>query len=162
MKPTTRLAAVLCICILLVTVVLSTSGCRNRAFSPAMPPNPSGREKYPADFQCWVVENGQATACLTGADTAEIFEAVQKIYEKSDTGERFTPSTECLMLVFCTGGTAPETTIPAYQLPNAQHYGVYTLYPDDRGSYSDVLLTANVRFFALKEGSYEQIRSMLP
>ena len=161
MKPTTRLAAVLCVCILLVSVVLSTCACRNRAFSPVAPPNPSGREKYPADFQCWVVENGQTTACLTGTDTAEIFEAVQKIYEKSDTTERFSLSTDGLMLVFCTGGTAPETTIPAYQLPNAQHYGVYTLYPDDRGSYSDVLLTANVHFFALNDGSYEQIRSMI-
>ncbi len=144
-----------------VLLLLTVTGCRNRDFSPSVPPNPPGRGKYPSDFQCWVVKNGQATDCLTEKAAAELFETVKKVYKKSDTTDRLPAKADGIMLVFCTGGTAPETTIPAYQLPNAQHYGVYTLYPDDTGSYSGVLLTANVSFFALKEGSYERLLEMV-
>lgn len=153
-------ARVLALCLAFL-LLLTATACRNRNFSPATPPNPPGREKYPSDFQCWIVENGTVTTCLTGESSAELFEKVKKDYGRSDTAERFTPKEQGIMLVFCTGGTAPETTIPAYQLPNAQHYGVYTLYPDDTGTYSGVLLTANVSFYSLKKGTYESLFSRL-
>jgi hypothetical protein len=156
-----RLPRIIALCLFLLLLTLSLPACRNRNFSPATPPNPSGREKYPSDFQCWIVEDGISTACLTGDSAAELFKEVKKAYKHSETAERFTPKEKGIMLVFCTGGTAPESVIPAYQLPNAHHYGVYTLYPDDTGTYSDVLLTANVTFFQLKKGSYESLFSRL-
>ena len=153
-------ARVLALCLALL-LLLTATACRNRSFSPAAPPNPPGRGKYPSDFQCWIVENGTATTCLTEEPAAELFEEVKKAYERSDTAERFSSKENGIMLVFCTGGTAPESVIPAYQLPNAHHYGVYTLYPDDTGQYSGVLLTANVSFYSLKKGTYESLLSRL-
>ena len=152
--------AVLCLSLLLL--ILPLSACRKNGFSPANPPNPPGLGKYPEEFQCWVVENGVARVCLTGDEAAELFEDVKNAYERSTQAERFSAKEKGIMLVFCIPGTAPETTSPAYQLPNAQHYGVYTLYPDDTGTYSGVLLTANVSFYSLKKGTYERVRGMIP
>ena len=56
--------------------------------------------------------------------------------------------------------TAPETSIPAYQLPNATLYGVYTLFPDDTGWYGDNLITAHVHSFRLKEGSFASLLAL--
>lgn len=150
------------LCLSLLLLILPLSACRKNGFYPANPPNPAGRGKYPEEFQCWVVENGEAKSCLTGDEATELFETVKRAYEKSKDTERFSAKEDGIMLVFCIPGTAPETTIPAYQLPNAQHYGVYTLYPDDTGTYSGVLLTANVSFFSLRKGTYEKVQGMMP
>lgn len=150
------------LCLFLLLLILPLCACRRNGFSPANPPNPPGLEKYPEDFQCWVVENNEAKTCLTGDEAANLFKDVKNAYERSKQAERFTDKEAGIRLIFCIPGTAPETTIPAYQLPNAQHYGVYTLYPDDTGTYSDVLLTANVGFYSMKKGTYERVRSMIP
>ena len=92
--------------------------------------------------------------------SGELYTAVKKIYESSDTVEAIPDRGDSLRLIFCMGGTAPETSIPAYQLPNATLYGVYTLFPDDTGWYGDNLITAHVHSFRLKEGSFEVLRAL--
>ena len=67
---------------------------------------------------------------------------------------------DSLRVIFYLGGTAPETSIPAYQLPNATLYGVYTLFPDDTGWYGDNLITAHVHSFRLKEGSFASLLAL--
>ncbi|MBQ4112418.1 MAG: hypothetical protein IJD38_06455, partial [Clostridia bacterium] len=95
---------------------------------------------------------------LVGDKAAKQYTAVKKIYESSDTVEPFSDRGDGLRLIFYMGGTAPESSIPAYQLPNAILYGVYTVFPDDTGWYGDNLITAHVHSFKLKAGSYEKMR----
>ena len=156
MKPTIRAAAFLCLLGLLL--LCSLSACRNRDFVPAEPPaDADGGNALPADFQCWVrTDDGQEHA-LPFATASEVFEEVKRVYEKSESVEGFADKDGSIRLVFCTGGTAPEIVIPAYQLPNATLYGVYTLFPDDTGRYGENVVTAHVHSFRLKDGSYERI-----
>ena len=97
---------------------------------------------------------------LAGEAAAQLYTAVKKIYESSDTVEAIPDRGDSLRLIFCMGGTAPETSIPAYQLPNATLYGVYTLFPDDTGWYGDNLITAHVHSFRLKEGSFASLLAL--
>ena len=68
---------------------------------------------------------------------------------------------DSLRLVFSTGGSAPEATIPAYQLPNASIYGVFTLFPDDTGWYGDHIITSHVTVYQMKAGTYAAIADMV-
>ena len=160
MKPLICRVALLCITVL--SVVLSLASCRNRNFSPVAPPvDGASGDALPADFQCWVKTAEGAEYALNPEAAAAVFDEVRLLYERSDSIDAFSDGEGVLRLVFCTGGTAPETTIPAYQLPNATLYGVYTLFPDDRGRYGGDVITAHVHSFQLKEGSYERIAGMV-
>ncbi len=154
-------AKILCLCLTALLLVFSLSSCRNRDFTPAIPPaDEENGEALPADFQCWVRVPDGTEYPLRGDSAAEIYRAVRKVYERSDTAEAFPDKEGRLLLVFCTGGTAPEAGIPAYQLPNSTLYGVYTLFPDDTGRYGDNLITAHIHSFKLKAGSYESLREL--
>ena len=147
---------ILCLALLLP---LTATGCRGR-FHPAEPPTEGWLKKtYPEDFECWVITAEDEP--YAASDPVELFKTVKRIYERSDYTDSFPDGEGMIRLIFCMGGSAPEMVIPSYQLPNATHYGVYTLYPDDTGRYSGVLLTANVTSFSLKEGSYAAIANML-
>ena len=155
MRPLTK-AMALCLAVLLA---LCSVSCRNRDFNPATPPaDEAGGSPLPADFQCWVrTPDGEE---YQASDAAALYEAVKKAYQRSDTADAFPDKEGKLLLIFCTGGTAPEATIPAYQLPNATLYGVYTLFPDDTGWYGDNLITAHVHSFRLKEGSFASLLAL--
>ena len=158
--PTTRRAALLCLTILLLLCALSA--CRGRSsFTPSAPPSdPATKSGYPADFQCWVRYPDGTEAALPAEDTVEVYAALRKMSRSSKAVEAFPQKENSLRFVFCTGGTAPETTVPAYQLPNATLYGVYTLFPDDTGWYGDNLITAHVHSFRLKEGSFAALLAL--
>lgn len=156
MRPTAK-AIALCLAVLLLC--LSAVSCRNRQFNPATPPaDEASGNPLPSDFQCWVIlpDGGEYRA----TNAAALYETVKKAYERSDTVEPFPDKEDKLLLIFCTGGTAPETTIPAYQLPNATLYGAYSLFPDDTGWYGDNLITAHVKAFGLKAGTYEALLAL--
>ena len=158
MKSTAR---VLALCLAVLLLLLSATACRNRDFHPKEPPADGGSEDgLGAGFQCWVTTGEGREYALTGDSASALFDAAVKAFEKSDSIERFPDKDGGIRLVFCLGGSAPESVIPAYQLPNARHYGVYTLFPDDTGRYSDVLLTANVKSFQLKEGSFSALLAL--
>ena len=161
MRPITK---ALCLCLSVLLLFLSLAACRNKDFKPAVPPpdEGSGNGDLPADLQCWVKLPDGTEYSLTGDKAAELYTAVKRIYESSDTVEAIPDRGDGLRLIFCMGGTAPESSIPAYQLPNATLYGVYTVFPDDTGWYGDNLITAHVHSFGLKEGSFERMRGMLP
>ena len=159
MRPITK---ALCLCLAALLLLSSLAACRNRDFDPAVPPSngENGNGDLPADLQCWVKLSDGTEYPLTGDKAAEMYTAVKKIYESSDTVEAIPDRGDGLRIIFCMGGTAPESSIPAYQLPNATLYGVYTLFPDDTGWYGDDLITAHVHSFKLKEGSFERVREM--
>ena len=161
MRPITK---ALCLCLSVLLLFLSLAACRNKDFKPAVPPpdEGSGNGGLPADLQCWVKLPDGTEYPLTGDKAAELYTAVKRIYESSDTVEAIPDRGDGLRLIFCMGGTAPESSIPAYQLPNATLYGVYTVFPDDTGWYGDNLITAHVHSFGLKEGSFERMWGMLP
>ena len=158
--PTPRRAALLCLTILLLLCALSA--CRGRSsFTPSAPPSdPATKSGYPADFQCWVRYPDGIEVALPAEDTVEVYAALRKMSRSSKAVEAFPQKENSLRFVFCTGGTAPETTVPAYQLPNATLYGVYTLFPDDTGWYGDNLITAHVHSFRLKEGSFASLLAL--
>ena len=158
----TSTAKALALCLAVLLLLLSATACRNRDFKPAIPPPYEGDKNgdLPADLGCWVRLSDGTEYPLAGEEAAELYTAVKKIYESSDTVEAIPDRGGCLRLIFCMGGTAPESSIPAYQLPNATLYGVYTLFPDDTGWYGDDLITAHVHSFKLKEGSFERVREM--
>ena len=161
MRPITK---ALCLCLSVLLLFLSLAACRNKDFKPAVPPpdEGSGNGGLPADLQCWVKLPDGTEYPLVGDKAAELYTAVKRIYESSDTVAAIPDRGDGLRLIFCMGGTAPESSIPAYQLPNATLYGVYTVFPDDTGWYGDNLITAHVHSFGLKEGSFERMRGMLP
>lgn len=159
-------ARALAISLAVILLLASLTACRNRDFHPATPPpaeNNSGErgDDLPADFQCWVKWLDGNEYALSREDAVKTFDTVKKIYGQSDTIHRFPDKEGGVMIIFCTGGTAPETTIPAYQLPNATLYGVYTLFPDDTGRYGDNLITASVHAFKLKKGSYDKVTALI-
>lgn len=158
--PMPRRAALLCLTILLLLCALSA--CRGRSsFTPSAPPSdPATKSGYPADFQCWVRYPDGTEVALPAEDTVEVYAALRKMSRSSKAVEAFPQKENSLRFVFCTGGTAPETTVPAYQLPNATLYGVYTLFPDDTGWYGDNLITAHVHSFRLKEGSFASLLAL--
>ncbi len=165
MKRTVRRPAVLWLLFLLFWAVLFLPSCRNRDFSPVLPPpaDPAGSDvgDDPNALQCWVrTEEGEIYA-LPPEGVQGLFDTVKKIYEKSDSIAAFSDKAEGIMLIFCIGGTAPEVGIPAYQLPNTTLYGVYTLYPDDTGRYGADVITSHVNSFRLKEGSYERVMELI-
>ncbi len=158
----TSTARALALCLAVLLLLLSATACRNRDFKPAIPPPDEGDKNgdLPADLRCWVRLSDGTEYPLAGEEAAELYTAVKKIYESSDTVEAIPDQGESLRIIFCMGGTAPETSIPAYQLPNATLYGVYTLFPDDTGWYGDNLITAHVHSFRLKEGSFASILAL--
>ena len=151
---------VLCLCLSALLLLFSLSACRNRDFNPAVPPSDGkgGDGDLPAALECWIQLPDGTGYSLVGDKAAKQYTAVKKIYESSDTVEPFSDRGDGLRLIFYMGGTAPESSIPAYQLPNAILYGVYTVFPDDTGWYGDNLITAHVHSFKLKAGSYEKMR----
>ncbi len=158
MRPITK---ALCLCLTALLLFLSLAACRNRDFTPATPPSDGdGGGGLPADLQCWVRMADGAEYSFSGDQAAGLYDAVREVYESSDTVAPFPDGGNGLRLVFCLGGTAPEAGIPAYQLPNARLYGVYTVFPDDTGWYGDDLVTAHVHSFRLRSGSYEKIGKM--
>ena len=159
MRPITK---ALCLCLSVLLLVFGLAACRNKDFHPAVPPPDEGDKSgdLPADLGCWVRLSDGTEYPLAGEKAAELYTAVKKIYESSDTVEAIPDRGDSLRLIFCMGGTAPETSIPAYQLPNATLYGVYTLFPDDTGWYGDNLITAHVHVFRLKEGAYASLLEM--
>ena len=162
MKRSCRTHLSLCLSmILLFSSLLSLPACRNRDFTPASPPSdPQGGDTLPADFQCWVRTPDGEEYRLPADTAADLFDEVKRIYKKSDSIEAFPNRDGGIRLVFCTGGTAPEAIIPAYQLPNAVLYGVYTLFPDDTGRYGENIVTAHVHSFRLRKGSYERVTEL--
>ena len=152
----------LCLCLSVLLLLLSFAACRNRDFDPAVPPSDEGEKSgdLPTDLGCWVRLSDGTEYPLAGEEAAALYNSVKKTYESSDTIDPFPDRGESLRLIFCLGGTAPETSIPAYQLPNATLYGVYTLFPDDTGWYGDDLITAHVHAFRLKEGAYASLLEM--
>ena len=158
---TPRRAALLCLAILLLLCTLSA--CRGRSsFTPSAPPSdPATKSGYPADFQCWVRYPDGTEVALPAEDTVEVYAALRKMSRSSKTVEAFPQKENSLRFVFCTGGTAPETTVPAYHLPNATLYGVFTLFPDDTGWYGDTAITSHVTVYKMKAGTYESIASMV-
>ena len=156
------IAKALCLCLSVLLLVFGLAACRNKDFHPAVPPPDEGGKNgdLPADLACWVRLSDGTEYPLAGKEAAELYTAVKKIYESSDTVEAIPDRGESLRLIFCMGGTAPETSIPAYQLPNATLYGVYTLFPDDTGWYGDHLITAHVHSFKLKEGSFASLLAL--
>lgn len=159
MRPMTK---TLCLFLLALLLILSLAACRNRDFKPAVPPTDegSGDGALPADLQCWVKLPDGTEYPLARDKAADAYNAVKKTYEASDSAEPFPDRGDGLRLIFCMGGTAPESSIPAYQLPNATLYGVYTIFPDDTGWYGDDLITAHVHAFRLKEGSYASLSEL--
>ena len=141
MRPITK---ALCLCLSVLLLVFGLAACRNKDFKPAIPPPDEGDK------------NGD----LPAEDTVEVYAALRKMSRSSKTVDAFPQKENSLRFVFCTGGTAPETTVPAYQLPNATLYGVYTLFPDDTGWYGDDLITAHVHSFRLKEGSFASLLAL--
>ena len=158
----TSTARALALCLAVLLLLLSATACRNRDFKPAIPPPDEGDKNgdLPADLRCWVRLSDGTEYPLAGEEAAELYTAVKKIYESSDTVEAIPDRGESLRIIFCMGGTAPESSIPAYQLPNATLYGVYTVFPDDTGWYGDNLITAHVHSFRLKEGSFASILAL--
>lgn len=153
-------AKILCLCLSALLLCFSLAACRNKDFTPATPPtveNEKGEASLPADLQCWVRTADGIEYPLMGEKAAAIYEVVQKAYKSSDTVDAFPDGGTSLRLIFCLGGTAPESSIPAYQLPNATLYEVYTVFPDDKGWYGDNLITAHVHAFRLKEGAYASL-----
>ena len=159
--PTTRRIALLCLTILLLLCTLSA--CRGRSsFTPAAPPSdPSTESGFPADFQCWVRYPDGTEAVLSPEDTLEAYAALRKMSRSTKAVTAFPLKEDSLRFVFCTGGTAPEATIPAYQLPNATCYGVFTLFPDDTGWYGDTPITSHVTVYQMKKGTYESFAEMV-
>ena len=157
------IARALCLCLSVLLLLLSFTACRNKDFKPAIPPPDEGDKNgdLPADLACWVRLSDGTEYPLTGETAAKLYTAVKKIYESSDTVEAIPDRGDSLRLIFCMGGTAPETSIPAYQLPNATLYGVYTLYPDDTGRYGADVITSHVHSFRLKAGSFERVAGMV-
>jgi hypothetical protein len=158
----TSTARALALCLAVLLLLLSATACRNRDFKPAIPPPDEGDKNgdLPADLGCWVRLSDGTEYPLAGDKAAALYKAVRKTYESSDTVEAIPDRGDSLRLIFCMGGTAPETSIPAYQLPNATLYGVYTLFPDDTGWYGDNLITAHVHSFRLKEGSFASLLAL--
>ena len=161
MKPTIRRAAILCLTLLLLLCPLS--GCRGRSsFTPTAPPSdPATDSGFPADFQCWVRYPDGTEVVLSSENTLEVYAALRKMSRTSKAVDAFPLKEDSLYLVFCTGGTAPESSIPAYQLPNATLYGVFTLFPDDTGWYGEHIITSHVTVYKMKAGTYESIASMV-
>ena len=159
--PTTRRIALLCLAILLLLCTLSA--CRGRSsFTPAAPPSdPATKSGYPADFQCWVRYPDGTEVALPAEDTVEVYAALRKMSRSAKSVEAFPQKENSLRFVFCTGGTAPETTVPAYHLPNATLYGVFTLFPDDTGWYGDTAITSHVTVYQMKKGTYESFAAMV-
>ena len=159
--PTPRRAALLCLAILLLLCALSA--CRGRSsFTPSAPPSdPATKSGYPADFQCWVRYPDGTEVALPAEDTVEVYAALRKMSRSSKTVEAFPQKENSLRFVFCTGGTAPEPTVPAYHLPNATLYGVFTLFPDDTGWYGEHIITSHVTVYQMKKGTYESFAAMV-
>ena len=159
MRPITK---ALCLCLSVLLLVFGLAACRNRDFKPAIPPPDEGDKNgdLPADLGCWVRLPDGTEYPLPGDKAAALYKSVKKTYAASDTVEAIPDRGDSLRIIFCMGGTAPETTIPAYQLPNATLYGVYTLFPDDTGWYGDDLITAHVHSFKLKEGSFASLLAL--
>ena len=159
MRPITK---ALCLCLSVLLLFFSLTACRNKDFDPAVPPSDgeNGNGDLSADLQCWVKLPDGTEYSLAGDKAAELYTAVKKIYESSDTVAPNPDRGDGLRLIFCMGGTAPESSIPAYQLPNATLYGVYTIFPDDTGWYGDNLITAHVHSFQLKEGSFSSLLAL--
>jgi hypothetical protein len=160
MKP---IAKALCLCLSVLLLLLSFAACRNRNFNPAVPPSDGengGGDGLSAELGCWVRLSDGTEYPLAGDRASAIYTAVKKAYESSDTVEPFPDRGDGLRLIFCMGGIAPESSIPAYQLPNATLYGVYTIFPDDTGWYGDDLITAHVHTFRLKAGTYASLLEM--
>lgn len=159
MRPITK---ALCLCLSVLLLFFSLAACRNKDFNPAVPPSDgeNGNGDLPADLQCWVKLPDGTEYSLAGDKAAELYTAVKKIYESSDTVAPNPDRGDGLRLIFCMGGTAPESSIPAYQLPNATLYGVYTIFLDDTGWYGDNLITAHVHSFQLKEGSFSSLLAL--
>ena len=158
----TSTARAFALCLAVLLLLLSATACRNKDFHPAVPPPDEGDKSgdLPADLGCWVrLPDGPAYP-LAGDKAAALYKAVKKIYQSSDTVEAIPARGDSLRVIFYLGGTAPETSIPAYQLPNATLYGVYTLFPDDTGWYGDNLITAHVHSFRLKEGSFASLLAL--
>ena len=152
----------LCLCLSVLLLVFGLAACRNKDFHPAVPPPDEGDKSgdLPADLGCWVRLSDGTEYPLAGDKAAELYTAVKKVYESSDTVEAIPDRGDSLRVIFYLGGTAPETSIPAYQLPNATLDGVYTLFPDDTGWYGDNLITAHVHSFRLKEGSFASLLAL--
>ena len=159
MRPITK---ALCLCLSVLLLFFSLIACRNKDFDPAVPPSDgeNGNGDLSADLQCWVKLPDGTEYSLAGDKAAELYTAVKKIYESSDTVAPNPDRGDGLRLIFCMGGTAPESSIPAYQLPNATLYGVYTIFHDDTGWYGDNLITAHVHSFQLKEGSFSSLLAL--
>lgn len=165
MMRTQRRVAVLWLLSLLFWSAVLLPSCRNRDFSPVVPPpaeaGEDGIRSDPNALQCWVrTEEGEIYA-LPLDEVRALFDTVKSIYEKSESIGTFPDKAGGFMLIFCIGGTAPEAGIPAYQLPNATLYGVYTLYPDDTGRYGADVITSHVHSFRLKAGSFERVAGMV-
>ena len=162
MRFTARHTSLLVATILLLMSLAACGPRRNKDFVPAVPPTDATSEsKLPTDFQCWVYTTQGEHIGLTGSAATELFEAVTGAYERSSTTESFPDKDGKFLLIFCTGGTAPDMVIPAYQLPNAVLYGVYTLFSDDTGRYGENMITAHVHSFSLEEGAYEAISALV-
>lgn len=171
MKPATRRAAHLCLtillllCTLLCTLALlgALAACRGRSsFTPSAPPSdPATESGFPADFRCWVRYPDGTVVALSHEDTVEVYAALRKMSRSAKAIDAFPLKEDSLRLVFSTGGSAPEATIPAYQLPNASIYGVFTLFPDDTGWYGDHIITSHVTVYQMKAGTYAAIADMV-
>ena len=162
MRFTARHLSLLVATILLLMCLAACSSRRNKDFAPALPPtDTASATKLPADFQCWIYTTDGENIGLTGFAAVELFESVTDAYERSSTAESFPDKDGKFLLIFCTGGTAPDMVIPAYQLPNAVLYGVYTLFSDDTGRYGNDMVTAHVHSFSLEEGTYEALLNLV-
>lgn len=161
MKPSPRRAALLSLAILLL--LCSFSACRGRSsFTPAAPPSdPDTDSGFPADFRCWVRYPDGTEVTLSPEATAEVYTALRKMSRSTKSVDAFPIKEDSLRFVFCTGGTAPEAIVPAYQLPNATFYGVFTLFPDDTGWYGDHIITSHVTVYQMKEGTYDSFAEMV-
>lgn len=161
MRPVLR---TLILCLAMLMLPLPLSACRrNRDFTPVEPPPTEEmvEEGLSTDFQCWIYVGDDEPFCVKGDKASDLLETAKKSYGRARKTDPFPDKEGKILLIFCKGGTAPEVIIPAYQLPDAEFFGVYTLFPDDTGRYGDDMITAHVHSYQLRKGSYEEILEMI-
>ena len=156
---------ILILSLTLVPLLFPLSACRrnDQEFDPVEPPpkEDMAEEGQSTDFQCWIYMGEEDPFCVKGEKASALLKAVQTSYERGKKTDAFPDKEGKILLIFCKGGTAPEVVIPAYQLPDAQFFGVYTLFPDNTGRYGDDMITAHVHSYQLRKGSYEKIVELI-
>ena len=131
MRPTTK---ALCLCLSVLLLLLSLAACRNRDFNPAIPPPDEGDKNgdLPTDLACWVRLSDGTEYPLAGEAAAELYTAVKKIYESSDTMEAIPDRGESLRLVFCMGAPLPRPPSPPTSSPTPPSKGSTPTSPTTR------------------------------